>query len=100
EGLLRRASQGCCRAAADGIAELRMVQVGRAAGVRAMMRMQLEKRLRALERRITVKPLPPFVVSCQADDGSTELCWIGWFDKGAPQSWCRNDGEDLPEALK
>ena len=64
------------------------------------MRAGIEKRLRALERRITVKPLPPFVVSCEADDGSTELCWIGWFENGVPRSWSRDDGVDLPDELK
>ena len=64
------------------------------------MRMQLERRLTALERRIIVKPLPPFVVSCETDDGSTELCWIGWFDNGVPKSWNCNDGLDLPDELK
>ena len=63
------------------------------------MRMRFEKRLTALERRITVKPLPPFVVSCEAEDGSTELCWIAWFDNVAPKSWNRDDGADLPDEL-
>jgi hypothetical protein len=64
------------------------------------MRTHLEKRLTALERKIIIEPLPPFVVSCQADDGSVEYCWIGWFDNGVSKSWNCNDGVDLPDALK
>ena len=64
------------------------------------MRLHLEKRLRALERKTIIEPLPPFVVSCQTADGSVELCWIGWFDNGVPKSWGRNDGLDLPDELK
>ena len=65
-----------------------------------MMHMRLEKRLRALERRIIVQPVPPFVVWCEAEDGGTELCWINWFDNGVGKSWSRGDGLDLSDELK
>ena len=77
-----------------------MVRVGGAAWGGSMKRMSLEKRLRTLERRIIVQPVPPFVVWCEAEDGGTELCWIGWFDNGVGRSWCRGDGVDMPEMLK
>ena len=65
-----------------------------------MMRMSLEKRLRALERRIIVEPVPPFVVWCETEDSGTELCWIVWFDNGVSKSWSRKDGAGLPDELR
>jgi len=64
------------------------------------MRLDLERRVRALEQTIIVKPLPPAVVYVIDEDGASHCAWIGWFDHGVCKAWNSRDGLDMPEALQ
>ena len=59
----------------------------------------MDKRLRALERKISINPLPPFVVCGENESGAAELLLINWWENGVSKSW-QPDGEDLPAALQ